>query len=117
MTRRFLGVRWWLGAAFAVVAALSTAIVVSQYSSRSESQLRANGEDKAVATAFDAAAQLAAGAVKEARVVALARREGVQLAGTIPLIDVSRRRGVAEHPERETFIAHRVPTLQTLTDD
>ncbi|HEY3544290.1 MAG TPA: ATP-binding protein [Gaiellaceae bacterium] len=80
MTRRFLGVRWWLGAAFAVVAALSTAIVVSQYSSRSESQLRANGEDKAVATAFDAAAQLAAGAVKEARVAALARREGVQLA-------------------------------------
>src|ERR1700704_4293360 len=36
MTRRFIGVRWWLGAAFAVVAAVSTAIVVSQFSARSE---------------------------------------------------------------------------------
>jgi len=80
MTRRFLGVRWWLGAAFAVVAALSTAIVVSQYSSRSESALRVNGEEKAVATAFDAAAQLAAGSVTETRVETLARSEGVQLA-------------------------------------
>ena len=29
MTRRFIGVRWWLGAAFALVAAVSTAIVVA----------------------------------------------------------------------------------------
>jgi hypothetical protein len=58
MGRRFLGVRWWLGAAFAVVAALSTAIVVSQYSSRSESALRTNGLQEAVSAAFSAAIAL-----------------------------------------------------------
>ena len=32
MARRFIGVRWWLGSAFALVAAVSTALVVSQFS-------------------------------------------------------------------------------------
>ena len=36
----FIGVRWWLGVAFAVVAATSTAIVVSQFSDRSENAFR-----------------------------------------------------------------------------
>ena len=40
----FIGVRWWLGVAFAVVAATSTAIVVSQFSDRSENAFRAHGE-------------------------------------------------------------------------
>jgi signal transduction histidine kinase len=40
----FIGVRWWLGVAFAVVAATSTAIVVSQFSDRSESAFRSHGE-------------------------------------------------------------------------
>ena len=75
MSRRFLGVRWWLGAAFAVVAALSTAIVVSQYSSRSESALRTNGEQQAVAQAFDAAAQL-----PHTPLAVVARQHGLQLA-------------------------------------
>ncbi len=44
MIRPFVGVRWWLGAAFAVVAATSTAIVVSQFSDRSESAFRRHGE-------------------------------------------------------------------------
>ena len=44
MTRRFIGVRWWLGAAFAVVAATSTAIVVSQFSDRSENVFRHHAE-------------------------------------------------------------------------
>lgn len=56
MTRRFIGVRWWLGAAFAVVAAVSTAIVVSQFSSRSESALRSNAEQLAAGNAALAAA-------------------------------------------------------------
>jgi signal transduction histidine kinase/HAMP domain-containing protein len=75
MTRRFLGVRWWLGAAFAVVAAVSTALVVSQYSSRSENALRRTGEEQAIAAAFDAAAQLPHSALP-----LVERQEGVELA-------------------------------------
>jgi signal transduction histidine kinase len=47
--RPFIGVRWWLGAAFAVVAATSTAIVVSQFSDSSEHAFRQNAEDVALA--------------------------------------------------------------------
>ena len=49
MIRPFVGVRWWLGAAFAVVAATSTAIVVSQFSDSSENAFRQNAEDVALA--------------------------------------------------------------------
>jgi two-component system sensor histidine kinase VicK len=55
MTWRFIGVRWWLGAAFAVVAAVSTAIVVSQFSSRSENAFRVHAEQLAVQSATLAA--------------------------------------------------------------
>jgi signal transduction histidine kinase/HAMP domain-containing protein len=48
MIRPFVGVRWWLGAAFAVVAATSTAIVVSQFSDRSENAFRRHGENIAL---------------------------------------------------------------------
>jgi signal transduction histidine kinase/HAMP domain-containing protein len=41
----FIGVRWWLGVAFAVVAATSTAIVVAQFSDRSEAAFRRHGEE------------------------------------------------------------------------
>src|SRR5947207_15242029 len=57
MTRRFIGVRWWLGAAFALVAATSTAIVVSQFSSRSESAFRGHAEQLAAGSASLAAAE------------------------------------------------------------
>ena len=80
MTRRFLGVRWWLGAAFAVVAAVSTAIVVSQYSSRSENALRVNARDAALERADVAAALLAGRPVTDARLTAVGRRAGLQLA-------------------------------------
>jgi signal transduction histidine kinase len=43
--RPSIGVRWWLGIAFAVVAATSTAIVVSQFSDRSENAFRRHGEN------------------------------------------------------------------------
>jgi signal transduction histidine kinase/HAMP domain-containing protein len=56
MTRRFIGVRWWLGAAFAVVAATSTAIVVAQFSSRSENALRKNAVSLVAGSAYLAAA-------------------------------------------------------------
>src|SRR5205085_5182119 len=43
------------------------------------------------------------------------RKRGA-LARTIALCDVGGGRGVAEHPEREPFVAQRVPTLQALAD-
>jgi signal transduction histidine kinase len=53
--RPFIGVRWWLGAAFAVVAATSTAIVVSQFSDSSEHAFRHNAENSALIDARIAA--------------------------------------------------------------
>ncbi len=55
MPRPFIGVRWWLGVAFAVVAATSTAIVVSQFSDHSENAFRHHGETQALADAQKAA--------------------------------------------------------------
>ncbi len=51
MSRPFIGVRWWLGAAFAVVAATSTAIVVSQFASRSEDAFRSKAQEAAASRA------------------------------------------------------------------
>jgi signal transduction histidine kinase len=79
MTRRFFGVRWWLGAAFAVVAAASTAIVVSQYSSRSEHALRINAQDAAANSAAVASSLLAGKPVTNLRVASVERRTGLQL--------------------------------------
>jgi signal transduction histidine kinase len=53
--RPSIGVRWWLGIAFAVVAATSTAIVVAQFSDRSENAFRRHGEDLTLADARRAA--------------------------------------------------------------
>jgi hypothetical protein len=55
MTGRFIGIRWWLGAAFAVVAAVSTSIVVAQFSSRSQNALRAHAAEQAARSAALAA--------------------------------------------------------------
>ena len=51
MSRRFTGIRWWLSLAFALVAAVSTALVVSQFSDRSQNAFR----DRAQALALDSA--------------------------------------------------------------
>lgn len=55
MTRRFIGVRWWLGAAFALVAAVSTSIVVSQFSDRSENVFRNHAKELVLTDARAAA--------------------------------------------------------------
>jgi signal transduction histidine kinase/HAMP domain-containing protein len=47
MSGRFIGIRWWLGVAFAVVAAVSTALVVSQFSTRSQNAFRDKAEELA----------------------------------------------------------------------
>jgi signal transduction histidine kinase/HAMP domain-containing protein len=79
MTRRFFGVRWWLGAAFAVVAATSTAIVVSQYSSRSEHALRINAQDAAAHSTSVASSLLAGKPVNNRAIASVERRTGLKL--------------------------------------
>jgi signal transduction histidine kinase/HAMP domain-containing protein len=55
VSKPLVGVRWWLGVAFAVVAATSTAIVVSQFSDRSENAFRGNAEEVTLAAVRKAA--------------------------------------------------------------
>src|SRR5205823_5949196 len=57
VTKPFIGVRWWLGIAFAVVAATSTAIVVAQFSDRSEAAFRRHGERQTLTDVQTAAAR------------------------------------------------------------
>ena len=82
MSRPFIGVRWWLGAAFAVVAATSTAIVVSQFSTRSEQEFRGRAEQLAKSSALLAAGQIAS-AVEHGTLVKslpeIARRQNLDL--------------------------------------
>jgi signal transduction histidine kinase/HAMP domain-containing protein len=59
--RPSIGVRWWLGAAFAVVAATSTAIVVSQFSERSQGELLQHAKSLAVGNTVFAANAIGAG--------------------------------------------------------
>jgi signal transduction histidine kinase/HAMP domain-containing protein len=82
MTRRFIGVRWWLGAAFAVVAATSTAIVVSQFSTRSENAFRSHAAELAASNANLAAQDVVAASRKgdpKASLQRLAGQLGLQL--------------------------------------
>ena len=101
MTRRFIGVRWWLGAAFALVAAVSTAIVVSQFSTRSENAFRGRAQQLAENSAFVAAAQAVdahrAGDLP-ARLHELAQRLGLDLLVYGPSGGL-----VARAPARTTF--------------
>ena len=111
MTRRFIGVRWWLGAAFAVVAATSTAIVVSQFSTRSENAFRGNAQALALADA-----RLAARNPAPARLQRLGKQLNVQLHvyRTIPAAGLERhavatalggRESVGGTTDGKTFVA------------
>src|SRR5438876_1228285 len=74
MTRRFIGVRWWLGAAFALVAAVSTSIVVSQFSTQSENAFRSRAAELALGSAA-----LADKSVTPANIDRIARQENLEL--------------------------------------
>jgi two-component system sensor histidine kinase VicK len=78
-TRRFIGVRWWLGAAFALVAAVSTATVVAQFSSRSENALRVKAEELAVFSAVNAANELRVHPLTQQTVTLTAERQDLEL--------------------------------------
>jgi signal transduction histidine kinase/HAMP domain-containing protein len=75
MTRRFLGVRWWLGLAFAVVAAAATAIVVSQFSTQSQNAFRSRAEVLAFASAKQAAQEIG----RNASLLRIARQQDLEL--------------------------------------
>jgi signal transduction histidine kinase len=83
MPRPFIGVRWWLGIAFAVVAATSTAIVVAQFSNQSENAFRRHGEQVALkdarsprlARTFTSPAQARSGLERDAIAAALAGQQ------------------------------------------
>jgi two-component system phosphate regulon sensor histidine kinase PhoR len=74
-TRWFIGVRWWLGIAFAFVAASTTAVVVSIVSSRLEHALRGRAEQLAYARTLEVAPR----ATSPAQLAAAARRAGMGL--------------------------------------
>jgi signal transduction histidine kinase/HAMP domain-containing protein len=97
MTTRFIGVRWWLGAAFAVVAAVSTAIVVAQFSSRSESAFRSHAEALAAGSAFLAAAEVP-GPDLQRRLPVIAQHFDLDLRVVGP-----NGRVIAKAPARTTF--------------
>ncbi|HET7573049.1 MAG TPA: ATP-binding protein [Gaiellaceae bacterium] len=79
MSRPFIGVRWWLGAAFAVVAATSTAIVVSQFSSRSEDAFRSKAKEAVIAGASTAARGVDARTTTASGLIRVAAREQLSL--------------------------------------
>jgi len=76
--RAFVGMRWWLAAAFAAVAALTAAVAVRAVSDRTESALRRNAEALAVGYAVGAAESIKASpseaAVRTRTAEAAARR-------------------------------------------
>ena len=56
--RRFVSIRWWLPAAFALIAAVTALTVAQVFQSQSRSALRAKAEDLAAGSAVGAAARI-----------------------------------------------------------
>src|SRR5258708_23071919 len=97
MTRRFMGVRWWLGLAFAVVAAAATAIVVSQFSTQSQNAFRSRAELLALESAKQAAHEVAL----NRSLPQIARRQDLQL----HVYDASGVRTASASPSTSTAVA------------
>ena len=80
--RRFISIRWWLPAAFALIAAVTALAVAQVFQSQSQHALRAKAEDLAAGSAVGAASRVAgASDLAEARARAdeQARRRRVAL--------------------------------------
>src|SRR4051812_27652928 len=108
MTRRFIGVRWWLGVAFALVAAVSTALVVSQFSSQSQNAFRDRAQELALGSTSAAAKDLAAAAGRGklgTSLPAIARRQDLALrlydAHGVRIGSASPRSGPISEPKLE----------------
>lgn len=124
MSRPFIGVRWWLGIAFAVVAATSTAIVVSQFSDRSENAFRDHGESLALRDARHAARTSPAALARfagrhnvEIRVfhsTGQAKSQLVQLAVTAALAGNEYSRGTADGATYVAGVPYRGGALVTI---
>jgi len=105
MTRRFIGVRWWLGVAFALVAAVSTALVVSQFAGQSQSAFRDRAQELALASAAGAANTVSGAGNRHATLRSIARRQDIALrlydshGATIAF--ASPRSGVVREPRLE----------------
>jgi signal transduction histidine kinase/HAMP domain-containing protein len=101
MTRRFMGVRWWLGLAFAVVAAAATAIVVSQFSTQSQNAFRSRAELLALESAKQAAHDVAL----NRRLPQIARQQDLELhvydAAGVRTASASPNRTAAEASKQE----------------
>ena len=82
MSRRFTGIRWWLSLAFALVAAVSTALVVSQFSDRSQNAFRDRAQQLALDSAVVAASEVRVakrnGKLEQA-LPGIARRQNLEL--------------------------------------
>jgi signal transduction histidine kinase len=70
--RRFVSIRWWLPAAFALIAAVTALTVAQVFQSQSRSALRAKAEDLAAGSAVGAAARIGGASTLDAQ---LARAE------------------------------------------
>jgi signal transduction histidine kinase/HAMP domain-containing protein len=108
MTRRFIGVRWWLGAAFALVAAVCTALVVSQFSSQSQNAFRDRAQELALGSTSVAAQNVAAAAARGKlgpTLRAIARRHDLALrlydAHGVRIGSASSRSGPVSEPKLE----------------
>ena len=120
MTRRFIGVRWWLGAAFAVVAAVSTAIVVAQFSSRSETAFRQHAEELAAGSAYLAASKVP-GKDIPARLPAIAQHFDLDLyvysrSGALVAKAPARTRFAAAPGRADVLAAARAGRRQSISD-
>jgi signal transduction histidine kinase/HAMP domain-containing protein len=109
-----IGMRWWLAAAFALIAAVTAVAVAQVFSERSESAFRERAQELAAGRAFQAAIRVAdasGGAALQPEVQRIAARSGLALFvfnDQGALLTPPRSRGVALES-----VPQRTPALRT----
>lgn len=103
-----MGIRWWLGMAFALVAAVSTALVVSQFSTQSQNAFRDRAQALALGSAVLAGHDITVAAGNgrlEQALPVIARRENLELhvfdAGGVELASGAPRSGAVSTVAQE----------------